>query len=63
MEIAASPQGNAWRAVYTVKIEDAIYVWHVFQKKSTKGLATRQGKSASLRGGSRTPNGIIERQN
>jgi len=40
MEIVASHQGNAWRAVYTVKIEDAIYVLHVFQKKSTKGIAT-----------------------
>ena len=27
-------------AVYTVKIEDAIYVLHTFQKKSTKGIAT-----------------------
>lgn len=27
-------------AVYTVKIQDAIYVLHVFQKKSTKGIAT-----------------------
>lgn len=40
MEIVASHQGNAWRAVYTVKMEDAIYVLHVFQKKSTKGIAT-----------------------
>jgi phage-related protein len=40
MEIVASHQGNAWRAVYTVKIEDAICVLHVFQKKSTKGVAT-----------------------
>jgi phage-related protein len=40
MEIVASQQGNAWRAVYTVKIQNAIYVLHVFQKKSTKGIAT-----------------------
>jgi len=40
MEIVASGQGNAWRAFYTVKIDDAIYVLHVFQKKSTKGIAT-----------------------
>jgi phage-related protein len=37
MEIAASRQGNAWRAVYTVKIGDAIYVLHVFQKKIDEG--------------------------
>jgi phage-related protein len=40
MEIVASHQGNAWRGVYTAKIEGAIYVLHVFQKKSTKGIAT-----------------------
>ena len=40
MEIVASHQGNAWRAVYTVKIKDAIYVLHVFQKESTKGIST-----------------------
>jgi len=39
-EIVASHQGNAWRAVYTVRFQDAIYVLHVFQKKSTKGIAT-----------------------
>jgi len=39
-EIVASHHGNAWRAVYTVRFQDAIYVLHVFQKKSTKGVAT-----------------------
>jgi phage-related protein len=40
LEIVASHHGNAWRAVYTVRFLDAIYVLHVFQKKSTKGIAT-----------------------
>jgi phage-related protein len=40
LEIVASRHGNAWRAVYIVKFQDAIYVLHVFQKKSTKGIAT-----------------------
>jgi phage-related protein len=40
LEIVASLQGNAWRAVYTVRFPGAIYVLHVFQKKSTKGIAT-----------------------
>jgi phage-related protein len=40
LEIVASHHGNAWRAVYTVRFHDAIYVLHVFQKKSTKGIAT-----------------------
>lgn len=40
LEIVALQHGNAWRAVYTVRFQDAIYVLHVFQKKSTKGIAT-----------------------
>lgn len=40
LEIVASHHGNAWRAVYTVRFQGAVYVLHVFQKKSTKGIAT-----------------------
>jgi phage-related protein len=40
LEIVSSFQGNAWRAVYTVRFHDAIYVLHAFQKKSTRGIAT-----------------------
>ena len=40
LEIVASHHGNSWRGVYTVRFQDAIYVLHVFQKKSTKGIAT-----------------------
>jgi phage-related protein len=40
LEIVASHHGDTWRAVYTVRFRDAIYVLHVFQKKSAKGIAT-----------------------
>ena len=40
LEVVESLQGNAYRAVYTVKIAHAIYVLHCFQKKSTKGAET-----------------------
>jgi phage-related protein len=40
LEIVSSHHGNAWRGVYTVRFHDAIYVLHVFQKKSTRGIAT-----------------------
>lgn len=40
LEIVASHLGNAWRAVYTVRFQNAVYVLYVFQKKSTKGIAT-----------------------
>jgi len=31
---------GTYRAVYTVKYGDAVYVLHCFQKKSSKGIAT-----------------------
>jgi len=40
MEIVADHRGNTWRAVYTVRFRDAVYVLHAFQKKSKSGIAT-----------------------
>ncbi len=40
LEIVERFDGNAYRAVYTVRFESAVYVLHVFQKRSTKGIAT-----------------------
>ncbi len=37
IEIIADDQDGTYRVVYTVKLADAIYVLHAFQKKSTKG--------------------------
>jgi phage-related protein len=40
IEVKESYDGNAFRAVYTVRYADAIYVLHAFQKKSKKAIAT-----------------------
>jgi len=40
LEIVADYQTDTYRAVYTVKFADFIYVLHAFQKKSRKGRAT-----------------------
>lgn len=40
LEIVAPYQGDTYRAVYTVRFQDAIYVLHAFQKKAKKGIAT-----------------------
>jgi phage-related protein len=42
LEIVESNDGNAYRAVYTVKFEKAVYVLHAFQKKSPSGIRTAQ---------------------
>ena len=40
VELVGSHDGNAYRAVYTVKFAEEIYVLHAFQKKSKSGIAT-----------------------
>jgi phage-related protein len=40
LEIVAQHRGDAFRAVYTLKLGTVIYVLHVFQKKSTRGIKT-----------------------
>lgn len=40
LEVVDDFQGDAYRAVYTVRFADAVYVVHCFQKKSTQGIAT-----------------------
>lgn len=43
LEVAEDHDGNTYRAVYTVRLDRAIYVLHAFQKKSRKGIKTPQG--------------------
>ena len=40
LEVVIDDDGDTYRAVYTVKFAKAVYVLHVFQKKSKKGTAT-----------------------
>ena len=42
LEIVEDYRGDTYRAVYTVKLERAVYVLHAFQKKSPKGIKTAQ---------------------
>ncbi len=40
LEVVEDHEGNAYRAIYTVKLAGAVFVLHAFQKKSKKGMAT-----------------------
>jgi phage-related protein len=42
LEVVENHDGNTFRAVYTVRFADAVYVLHVFQKRSTIGIKTPQ---------------------
>jgi phage-related protein len=40
LEVIADHRAGTYRAVYTVRFAERVYVLHVFQKKSKKGIAT-----------------------
>jgi phage-related protein len=40
VEVRESHDGNTYRAIYTVRFADAVYVLHAFQKKSRSGIKT-----------------------
>ncbi len=40
LEVVEDHMGDTYRAVYTVKIADSVYVLHCFQKKSKQGIET-----------------------
>jgi phage-related protein len=42
LEIVSDFRGDTFRAVYTVRFASAVYVLHLFQKKSKRGIATPQ---------------------
>ena len=40
LEVIEDDAGGTYRAVYTVKFAEAVFVLHCFQKKSKRGIAT-----------------------
>lgn len=42
LELVENHHGDTYRAVYTMRFADAIYVLHSFQKKSKSGIKTSQ---------------------
>jgi phage-related protein len=39
-ELIDDDEAGTYRAVYTVRFQDAVYILHAFQKKSKTGIAT-----------------------
>jgi phage-related protein len=42
LEVVSDHRGDTFRAVYTVRLVDRVFVLHAFQKKSKRGIATSQ---------------------
>lgn len=49
LEVVEDYNTDTYRAVYTVRFADAVYVLHVFQKKSKKGIATPQDEIVKIK--------------
>lgn len=49
LEIVEDHQTDTYRALYTVKFSELIYVLHAFQKKSKKGIATPKPELALIK--------------
>jgi len=49
LEVVEDDAGGTYRAVYTVKFEEAVFVLHCFQKKSKSGIATPKEDRAIIR--------------
>jgi phage-related protein len=49
VEVKENYAGNTYRAVYTVRYADTVFVLHAFQKKSKKGVATPKADIALIR--------------
>lgn len=48
LELIDNFDGDTYRAVYTVKFEEAVYVLHCFMKKSTHGISTPKRDMATI---------------
>ena len=49
LEVVEDFDGDTYRAVYTVRLANAVYVLHCFQKKSKRGIATRKSDLDKIR--------------
>ncbi len=49
LEVVEYDRSGTYRAVYTVKFEEAVFVLHCFQKKSKSGIATPKEDLAIIR--------------
>ena len=49
LEVVEDDAGGTYRAVYTVKFAQAVFVLHCFQKKSKSGMATPKEEMDTIR--------------
>jgi phage-related protein len=62
LEIVSDHRGDTFRAVYTVRLRDRVFVLHAFQKKSKRGIATAQSDIELIKQRLRLAIGITQRK-
>lgn len=60
LEIVEDSRGGTYRAVYTVKFAEAVFVLHCFQKKSKSGIATPKQDMDIVRSRLKTAEALIK---
>jgi phage-related protein len=49
LEVVDDYDGNTYRAVYTIRFAQVVYVLHAFQKKAKRGIATPRADLTVIR--------------
>ena len=49
LEVVEDKEGSAYRAVYALRFSERVFVLHVFQKKSKRGVATPKPELTLIR--------------
>ena len=60
LELVESDVGGTYRAVYTVRFQEAVFVLHCFQKKSKRGIVTPQEDMDLIRERLKAAEGFIK---
>ena len=60
LEVVEDDAGGTYRAVYTVKFVEAVFVLHCFQKKSKSGIATPKADMDIIRARLRVAEAIAQ---
>ena len=62
LETVSDHRGGTFRAVYTVRLGDRVYVLHALQRKSKRGIATPQAEVDVIRRRLKVAQAISEEQ-
>ncbi|MCQ3923279.1 MAG: type II toxin-antitoxin system RelE/ParE family toxin [Rhodocyclaceae bacterium] len=60
LEVVENDAGGTYRAVYTVRFEEAVFVLHCFQKKSKSGIATPREDTDIIRARLKVAEAIVK---